>query len=69
MAGHSHASNIKHKKDRKDVIKGKTFLDLRKKIESIIRREKDCEKAFFLARQNNFPKEKVNSIIEKSKNC
>ena len=68
MAGHSHASNIKHKKERKDLIRGKNFLELRKKIENIIKKESSYEKAFSLARQNNFPKEKVKSIIAKMNN-
>lgn len=65
MAGHSHASNVKHKKDRNDKLKSETFLKLRKKIEMIIRKEGNYEKVFALARENSFPKEKVNSIIEK----
>lgn len=68
MAGHSHASNVKHKKDRNDRLKSETFLKLRKKIELIIINEKNYDKVFALARENNFPKEKVNSIIEKIKN-
>jgi transcriptional/translational regulatory protein YebC/TACO1 len=67
MAGHSHASNVKHKKDRNDRLKSETFLKLRKKIESILLLQKgeDYDKVFALARENNFPKEKVNAIIEK----
>ena len=68
MAGHSHASNVKHKKDRNDRLKSETFLKLRKKIEMIIRKEGNYEKVFALARENSFPKEKVNAIIEKINN-
>jgi transcriptional/translational regulatory protein YebC/TACO1 len=68
MAGHSHASNVKHKKDRNDRLKSETFLKLRRKIETIIRKEGNYEKVFALARENSFPKDKVNAIIEKINN-
>ncbi len=68
MAGHSHANNIKHKKGRNDKLKSELFLKLRKKIEAAYNNVSDREKVFSIAREYNFPKEKVNSIIEKFEN-
>ena len=68
MAGHSHSANIKHRKDRQDGARAKLFLKLRKKIENIIREEKGInEKSLSIARENQFPKEKVYQIWEKIK--
>jgi transcriptional/translational regulatory protein YebC/TACO1 len=66
VAGHSHSANIKHRKDRQDIARGQLFLKLRKKLEIIIRQE-GCinEKSLIIARENQFPKEKLNSILEK----
>ena len=69
MAGHSHSANIKHRKDRQDSARSQLFLKVRKKIENIIREEREVnEKALSIARENNFPKEKVDQIWEKIKN-
>lgn len=65
MAGHSHASNIKYKKDRNDKLKGENFLKLRKKLENIYLEEGNYDKLVVIARENNFPKEKVNLIVKK----
>ena len=68
MAGHSHSANIKHRKDRQDEVRSKLFLKLRKKIEIIIREEGGVnEKSLSIARENQFPKEKVYQIWEKVK--
>ena len=69
MAGHSHSANIKYRKDRQDSARSKLFLKLRKKIENIIRKEREVnEKVLSMAQENNFPKEKVHQIWEKIKN-
>jgi transcriptional/translational regulatory protein YebC/TACO1 len=66
MAGHSHSANIKYRKDRRDSARGQLFLKLRRKIENIIREEKGVnEKSLSIARENQFPKEKVYQIWEK----
>src|SRR3954447_20509850 len=68
MAGHSHSANIKHRKDRQDDARAKLFLKLRKKIENVIREERGAnEKSLSIARENQFPKEKVYQIWEKIK--
>jgi hypothetical protein len=68
MAGHSHSANIKYRKDRQDDARAKLFLKLRKKIENIIREERGVnEKSLSIARENQFPKEKVYQIWEKIK--
>jgi len=68
MAGHSHSANIKYRKDRQDEVRSKLFLKLRKKIEIIIREEGGInEKSLSIARENQFPKEKVYQIWEKIK--
>lgn len=68
MAGHSHASNVKHKKDRNDKLKSSNFLKLRKKLENLYLEEANYEKLASIARENNFPIEKVKAIIEKINN-
>jgi hypothetical protein len=68
MAGHSHASNVKYKKNRNNKLKGESFLKLRKKLENIYREEGDQNKLIVIARENNFPKEKVNLIVKKIAN-
>jgi hypothetical protein len=65
MAGHSHASNVKYKKNRNNKLKGESFLKLRKKLENIYREEGNQDKLIVIARENNFPKEKVNLIVKK----
>jgi transcriptional/translational regulatory protein YebC/TACO1 len=68
MAGHSHSANVKYRKDRQDEVKSKLFLKLRKKIESVIKEEGEVnEKSLSIARENQFPKEKVYQIWEKIK--
>lgn len=68
MAGHSHSANVKYRKDRQDEVRSKLFLKLRKKIEIIIREEGGVnEKSLSIARENQFPKEKVYQIWEKVK--
>jgi transcriptional/translational regulatory protein YebC/TACO1 len=63
MAGHSHANNVKYRKDRQDQARSQLFLKLRKKIENIIHTEgRITEKVLALARTNQFPKEKVYQI-------
>lgn len=65
MAGHSHSSNIKHRKDRQDSAKSQLFLKLRRKFEQILRKEGEVnEKSLSLARENKFPKEKLRRILE-----
>lgn len=68
MAGHSHATNVKWRKDRQSQARGKLHQKIRRDIELLIREEgKLSEKALNIARQNNFPKEKVYQIWEKVK--
>jgi len=68
MAGHSHSSNVKYRKDRQNEKLSKLRLQIRKKLELLIRQEnKISEKALSIARENNFPKEKVYQIWEKIK--
>jgi len=68
MAGHSHSTNVKHRKDRQDHARSQLFLKLRKKIENIIRQEgKISPEVLSMARENSFPKEKVYQIFEKIK--
>jgi len=68
MAGHSHATNVKWRKDRQNQARGKLHQKTRRDIELLIREEgKLSEKALNIARQNNFPKEKVYQIWEKIK--
>ena len=68
MAGHSHSANIKHRKDRQDSARSQLFIKVRKKIENIIREEREVnEKSLSIARENKFPKEKVYQIWEKIK--
>lgn len=69
MAGHSHSANIKYRKDRQDNARATKFLKLRKKIEVILREEgKITDKVWIIARENQFPKEKIYQIWEKVKN-
>ncbi|MDR1670625.1 MAG: hypothetical protein LBR43_02810 [Spiroplasmataceae bacterium] len=69
MAGHSHSANIKHRKDRQDNARSQLFLKLRKKIENILREEREInEKSLSIARENKFPKDKIYQIWEKIKN-
>jgi transcriptional/translational regulatory protein YebC/TACO1 len=68
MAGHSHSANIKRRKDRQDSARSQLFLKVRKKIENIIREEREVnDKSLSIARENKFPKEKVYQIWEKFK--
>jgi len=68
MAGHSHATNVKWRKDRQNQARGKLHQKVRRDIELFIREEgKLSEKVLNIARQNNFPKEKVYQIWEKIK--
>jgi transcriptional/translational regulatory protein YebC/TACO1 len=63
MAGHSHSANIKHRKGRQDKLRSQLFLKLRKKITNLIREEgKITNKVLNMARENQFPKEKVFQI-------
>ncbi|WNE40012.1 MAG: putative transcriptional regulatory protein [Mycoplasmataceae bacterium] len=69
MAGHSHSANIKHRKDRQDNVRSQLFLKLRKKIENILREEREInEKSLSIARESKFPKDKIYQIWEKIKN-
>ena len=69
MAGHSHSANIKHRKDRQDNARSQLFLKVRKKIENILREEKEInEKSLSIARETKFPKDKIYQIWEKIKN-
>jgi transcriptional/translational regulatory protein YebC/TACO1 len=69
MAGHSHSANVKYRKDRQDQVRSQLFLKLRKKLEGIVREERGIsEKSLSVARENQFPKEKLYQIWEKIKN-
>jgi transcriptional/translational regulatory protein YebC/TACO1 len=58
MAGHSHSANIKHRKDRQDNARSQLFLKVRKKIENILREEREInEKTLSIVRETKFPKE------------
>lgn len=65
MAGHSHSANIKYRKDRQGAKKGVNFMKLAKKLEKMIKEGSGLEKALSIAREANFPKEKVERIWEK----
>jgi transcriptional/translational regulatory protein YebC/TACO1 len=66
MAGHSHATNVKWRKDRQSKVRSKIHQKARRDIELLIQEEgKLSEKALNIARQHNFSKEKVYQIWEK----
>lgn len=68
MAGHSHSANVKWRKDRQVQARSQKHQRVRREIEKLIEQEgKLSEKALVLAREKNFPKEKVYQIWEKSK--
>ena len=68
MAGHSHATNVKWRKDRQSKVRSKIHQKARRDIELLIQEEgKLSEKALNIARQHNFSKEKVYQIWEKIK--
>ena len=60
MAGHSHSTNVKYRKGRQDQVRSQLFLKVRREIEKIIRQQQTVTpEVLRLARENNFPKEKV----------
>jgi transcriptional/translational regulatory protein YebC/TACO1 len=66
MSGHSAYKNKKHRKGRQDEARSKTNLQIRRKLELLIKQEGGVsERALSLARENNFPKEKVYQIEKK----
>ena len=68
MAGHSHAANVKWRKDRQAQVRSQEHQRVRREIEIMIQREgRISEKALSLAREHSFPKEKVYQIWEKWK--
>jgi len=68
MAGHSHAANVKWRKDRQAQLRSQEHQKARKKIEMLIQQErKVSEKSLSIAREHSFPKEKVYQIWEKWK--
>jgi len=68
MAGHSHSTNIKYRKDRQDNERSKIFLKFSKKIENIIKLEGHVnEKILNDARKIQFPKEKIYQIYYRIK--
>jgi transcriptional/translational regulatory protein YebC/TACO1 len=63
MSGHSAYKNKKHRKGRQDEMRSKLNLQVRRKLELLIRQEgKVSEQALSIAQKNNFPKEKVYQI-------
>jgi hypothetical protein len=68
MAGHSHAANVKWRKDRQAQIRSQEHQKARKKIEILIQQEgKVSEKTLSIAREHSFSKDKVYHIWEKLK--
>lgn len=73
MAGHSHASNIKHRKGAQDAKKAKLFTKLQREITvSAKTGHADPEfnarlrNAIIAARTNNMPKDRIDSAIKKA---
>jgi len=73
MAGHSHASNIKHRKGAQDAKKAKLFTKLQREITvSAKTGQADPEfnarlrNAIIAARTNNMPKDRIDSAIKKA---
>ena len=73
MAGHSHASNIKHRKGAQDAKKAKLFTKLQREITvSAKAGQADPEynarlrNAIIAARTNNMPKDRIDSAIKKA---
>ena len=66
MAGHSHAKNVEYRKKRQGAKRGTDFMKLAKKLEKMIKEGSGLEKALSLAREANFPREKVERIWEKN---
>ena len=73
MAGHSHSSNIKHRKGAQDAKKAKLFTKLQREITvSAKAGQADPEfnarlrNAIIAARTNNMPKDRIDSAIKKA---
>jgi len=73
MAGHSHSSNIKHRKGAQDAKKAKLFTKLQREITvSAQTGQADPEfnarlrNAIISARTNNMPKDRIESAIKKA---
>jgi len=73
MAGHSHASNIKHRKGAQDAKKAKLFTKLQREITvSAKTGQADPEfnarlrNAIIAARTNNMPKDRIDGAIKKA---
>ncbi len=73
MAGHSHASNIKHRKGAQDAKKAKLFTKLQREITvSAKTGQPDPEfnarlrNAIIAARTNNMPKDRIDGAIKKA---
>jgi transcriptional/translational regulatory protein YebC/TACO1 len=63
MSGHSAYKNKKHRKGRQDKARSQSNLQIRRKLELLIKQEgRISERALVIARENNFPKEKVYQI-------
>lgn len=73
MAGHSHSSNIKHRKGAQDAKKAKLFTKLQREITVAVKTgQPDPEfnarlrNAIIAARTNNMPKDRIDSAIKKA---
>jgi YebC/PmpR family DNA-binding regulatory protein len=73
MAGHSHAKNIKHKKDAQDIKRSKIFTKLQREIFVSVKQGGADEKfnpKLRLARQkarfHNMPNDKINEAIKRA---
>jgi YebC/PmpR family DNA-binding regulatory protein len=73
MAGHSHASNIKHRKGAQDAKKAKLFTKLQREITVAAKTgQADPEfnarlrNAIIAARTNNMPKDRIDGAIKKA---
>ncbi len=73
MAGHSHSSNIKHRKGAQDAKKAKLFTKLQREITvSAKSGQADPDfnarlrNAIIAARTNNMPKDRIDSAIKKA---
>lgn len=74
MAGHSHAKNIKHRKDAQDAKKAKIFTKIQREIVSSIKSTGEINQEFnprlrlaiLKGRSFNMPKDKIEFAIKKA---
>lgn len=73
MAGHSHAANIKYRKDRQDQKRGRLFSKLSQKITQAAQKDantetnSDLRSAVDKAKEADMPKENIKRAIKRAK--